>query len=35
MIYLDHNATTAPAPAVLDAMLQVLGSGSPRVAMAE
>lgn len=26
MIYLDHNATTAPAPAVLDAMLQVLGS---------
>ena len=26
MIYLDHNATTAPAPAVLEAMLQVLGS---------
>lgn len=26
MIYLDHNATTAPAPAVCEAMLQVLGS---------
>ena len=26
MIYLDHNATTPPAPAVLQAMLNVMGS---------
>lgn len=27
MIYLDHNATTAPAPQVIDAMLAVLSNG--------